>query len=543
MQDDPYRLVDDIEGIGFMIADGIARSLGVSAQDSRRVLAGIGYALRESSRRDGHVCIPEEQFLHHAAAILEVDELAVLDGLRQATNEGRVIEEEGALFLPELFHAEAALTQAVATAFSEQWKQVDHRNLDVVLQSVENETGVRFNALQVEAVHKCIAGPICILTGGPGTGKTTTLRGVLQVARSMGWKTAICAPTGRAAKRIQEVTGFEARTIHRLLEFDPSSRTFNRNDDNPIEADLLVVDEMSMVDLPLMAALLRARQSGCRVVLVGDEDQLPSVGPGAVLRDLVACGEIETVVLTLVFRQSAKSSIVTNAHRVREGYAPVFDSRLSEGGETFFREVGSGETVADLIKDLVVQRLPDQMQCDSVRDIQVLSPMYKSPAGVTHLNHVLQKALNGGSRVVFHHGDKLFCAGDKVMQIRNDYEKDVYNGDIGYVHGFDDEENQLSVDFDSRRVAYAPEDLDDLVLAYAITIHKSQGSEYPIVIVPLVMQHRIMLRRTLLYTAMTRAQRMMILLGQRAAVAIAVRSPYEKPRYGRLRERLQEALR
>lgn len=543
MQEDPFRLVDDVEGIGFVIADGIARSLGIEIHDERRILAGIGYALRETARRDGHAAMPEEQFIHHTASLLEIEEHQLMDVLRTAKDEGIAIEDDEMLFPPELYHAEVALTTSITDAFAEEWNMVDHLVLNEVLAAVEEGTELAFNAAQVEAVHKAIAGPMCILTGGPGTGKTTTLIGVLQVARRMNWKTAVCAPTGRAAKRIQEVTGFEAFTIHRLLEFDPVTMTFQRHDDNPIDADLLVVDEMSMVDLPLMAALLRARRSGCRILLAGDENQLPSVGPGAVLRDLIGCGEIETVVLTLVFRQSSRSSIVTNAHRVREGYAPVFDSRISDGGETFFREVGSEESLADILRDLVVQTVPDQLHCDPARDIQVLSPMHGSAAGVAHLNHVLQRALNGSSRVVFQQGDKVFRKGDKVMQVRNNYEKDVYNGDIGFVTEYNEEENQLRVDFDGRSVRYAPEDAEDLVLAYAITIHKSQGSEYPVVVVPMVMQHRIMLRRTLLYTAMTRAERMLILLGQRAAVSTAVHSPFEKPRFGRLRERLCEALR
>lgn len=542
MQEDPYRLVDDIEGIGFVVADGIARSLGVAAQDPLRVRAGIGYALREAARRDGHCCVPREEFLHHAAAVLEVDEEAVLDGLREAIEQVRVIEDDDMLFLPELYHAERAVAEAIALAFGEHWNDLDHLRLNKQLTAAEERTGLQFNAQQVEAVHKCLAGPICILTGGPGTGKTTTLIGILAIAKDMGWKTAICAPTGRAAKRISEVTGFEARTIHRLLEFDPVSGTFQHNDDRPIEADLLVVDEMSMVDLPLMAALLRARAAGCRIVLVGDADQLPPVGPGAVLRDLIASETIDTVVLTLVLRQSAQSSIVTNAHRVRQGFMPVFDTRLSDGGETFFRAVDDGESIAGLIRDLVVSRLPAQLDCDPVRGIQVLSPMHATPAGVSHLNRILQQAVNGGSRVAFQRGDRMFRSRDKVMQTRNDYERDVYNGDIGYVHGYDEAEGQLLVDFDGRRVRYAPDDLDTLVLAYAITIHKSQGSEYPIVIVPLVMQHRIMLRRTLLYTAMTRAKDMMIILGARSAIATAVNSPYEYSRHGRLRERLHERL-
>ncbi|MDT8322975.1 MAG: ATP-dependent RecD-like DNA helicase [Bacteroidota bacterium] len=543
MREDPYRLVDDVEGIGFKIADGIARSLGMESGDTRRVAAGLIWVLREAARRDGHTAVPADHFLHHAAAVLEVDEDQVSAALREVRADARLIEEDGMLFLPDLYAAEQAVAQSLFRAHAEQWNGLDHLAIDELLTDVERAQELRFNAQQVDAIHRCLGGPLCVVTGGPGTGKTTTLTGILHVTRALGWKAAVCAPTGRAAKRITEITGCEARTIHRLLEFEPVSGFFQRNEDKPVEADILVVDEVSMVDVPLMAALLRARPPGCRVVLVGDADQLPSIGPGAVLRDMISCGEIDTVVLRLVFRQEAQSSIVSNAHRVREGFMPVFDARLADGGETFFREVGPDENIAQLIRDLIVDRLPETFSLDPMRDIQVLSPMHNTPAGVTHLNHVLQQAVNGGGRVVYHHGDRRFRAGDKVMQIRNDYEKDVYNGDIGFVHGFDEEESRLAVDFDRRRVEYSAEEMEHLVLAYAVTIHKSQGSEYPVVIVPMVMQHRIMLRRTLLYTAMTRARRMLIMLGQRAAVATAVQSPNEKPRYGRLRDRLRETLR
>ena len=543
MHDNPYRLVEDVEGIGFMTADGIARSLGITASDERRVVAGLGFVLREAARRHGHTCVPEEEFLHHAASVLEVVSDEARAALELAVETGRVVLEEEHVYLPELWHAEEAVIDAFRAAFAEHWDGLDHLRLDEHLGAVEQSRGVRFNAQQAEAIHKALAGPVCILTGGPGTGKTTTLIGILDLARELDWKTAICAPTGRAAKRIAEVTGYDAKTIHRLLEFDPATMTFQRDDDRPVDARLLVVDEVSMVDLPLMAALLRARPPGCRVVLVGDADQLPPVGPGAVLRDLLDCGEVESVVLHLVLRQAEHSSIVTNAHRLRQGFMPVFDTRLSDGGETFFREVADDEETARIIRDLVAERLPAELDCDPMRDVQVLSPMYDGAAGVTHLNHVLQQAVNGGSRVVFQRGNRSFRVGDKVMQVRNDYSKDVYNGDIGYVRGYDEEETLLTVDFDGRAVTYAPEDTDDLVLAYAVTVHKSQGGEYEIVIMPVSPQHRGMLRRTLVYTAMTRARRMMIFLGRRGILAAGVESPRELRRHGLLASRLRQALR
>ncbi|MFZ1730707.1 MAG: ATP-dependent RecD-like DNA helicase [Bacteroidota bacterium] len=543
MHENPYRLIDDIEGIGFITADSIARSLGIAASDARRVVAGLSYALRESARRNGHICVPETDFLRHAASVLHVENDEAHAALSLAIEGGKAILYDEHVYLPELFHAEAAIADGLRNAFAEQWDDLDHLDLDKLLAEVEARRGIQLNAQQVEAVHKCLSGPVCMLTGGPGTGKTTTLTGILDLAQKRGWKIAICAPTGRAAKRINEVTGYEAKTIHRLLEFDPSVMAFQRREDNPIEADLLVVDEMSMVDVPLMAALLLARPRGCRLVLVGDSDQLPSVGPGTVLHDLLSCGEIDTVVLHFVFRQAEHSSIITNAHRMRQGFMPVFDSRIVDGGETFFREVGPEEDLPALVRDLVSLRIPKELGCDPMRDIQVLSPMYDTPAGVTNLNYVLQKAINGGSRVVFQRGDRAFRMGDKVMQTRNDYGKDVYNGDIGYVRGFDEDENLLQVDFDNRRVAYAPEETDELVLAYAITVHKSQGNEYEIVVVPVVMQHRVMLRRNLMYTAMTRAKRMMVFLGQRSALSVAVENAREQPRFGLLQQRLREALR
>ncbi len=543
MHDNPYRLIDDIDGIGFITADSIARSFGIATSDRRRVVAGMSYALQEAARRNGHTCVPEGEFLRSAAAVLQVENDEANAALRLAVETGRAILFDEHVYSPELFHAEAAIADALRSSFAEEWNNLDHLRLNEKLAGVESARGIQLNAQQVEAVHKCLAGPVCLLTGGPGTGKTTALTGILDLASYMEWKIAICAPTGRAAKRITEVTGYEAKTIHRLLEFDPSVMAFTRQEDNPVEADLIVVDELSMVDVPLMAALFRARPRGCRLVLVGDSDQLPSVGPGTVLHDLLACGEIETVVLHLVFRQSEHSSIITNADRMRQGFMPVFDSRIVDGGATFFREVGPEENLAGLVRDLVAERIPAEFDCDPMRDIQVLSPMYDTPAGVTNLNHVLQRAINGGSRVVFQRGDRGFRLGDKVMQTRNDYTKEIYNGDIGYVRGYDEDENLLMVDFDNRRVNYAPEETDELVLAYAITVHKSQGNEYDIVVVPVVMQHRVMLRRNLMYTAMTRAKRMMVFLGQRSALSIAVQNSREQQRYGLLEQRLREALR
>ncbi|MBR9978060.1 MAG: ATP-dependent RecD-like DNA helicase [Bacteroidetes bacterium] len=543
MRENPYRLIEDIEGLGFLVADGIATSLGIQPGDERRIVAGMSYALREAARRHGHTCVPEEDFFRRTASLLKVEDDQVREGFARAREQGSAFVEDGYVYVPELLHAEKRIAEELKTAFCEEWNGLDHLGLDERLAAVERQRAIRLNAQQVEAVHKCLAGPVCILTGGPGTGKTTTLTGILDLASGLKWKIALCAPTGRAAKRITEITGHEARTIHRLLEFDPAEMVFRRNDERRLEADILVVDEMSMVDIPLMAALLRARPSGCRLVLVGDADQLPSVGPGSVLRDLLSCGDIDRVILHLVFRQAADSSIITNAHRMREGYMPKFDTKVIGVGETFFKEVSADEQLADLVRALVAERIPEEFDCDPIRDIQVLSPMYDTPAGVTHLNSVLQQAVNGSARTLLQRGDRTFRLGDKVMQTRNDYEKEVYNGDIGFVRDYDEEGGALVVGFDDRSVTYTPEESDDLVLAYAITVHKSQGSEYEVVIMPVVMQHRIMLRRNLVYTAMTRARRVMLFLGQRNALSIAVANAREQRRYGLLAQRISEALR
>jgi exodeoxyribonuclease V alpha subunit len=393
--------------------------------------------------------------------------------------------------------------------------------------------------VQVEAIHKSIVGPVTIITGGPGTGKTTTVAGILAIASGLELRVAMCAPTGRAAKRLGELTGFEARTIHRLLEFEPRSGMFLRNADRQLEVDLLVVDEMSMVDVQLMAGLLQAVPAHARIVFVGDADQLPSVGPGNVLHDLIGSETIETVVLHYVYRQAENSTIISNAHRIRTGYSPVFDNRR----ETFFIEREHGDAIAKTIRELVVTRLPREMKLDPLTQIQVLSPMHDTAIGVRNLNLMLEQDLNPHGRIVSHKGDRAFRLGDKVMQTRNNYDKDVYNGDIGFIDSVDDEEALVMIRFDERLVEYASDELDDLILAYAATIHKSQGSEYDTVVIPVSMQHARMLQRNLLYTAVTRARNMLICVGQQAALDYAVRNSRIARRHSGLRDLLRTRLR
>ena len=534
---DPYRLVADVERIGFVIADRIAGKLGIPPDDPRRLHAGLSYALGEASRAGGHSCLPFEECASAAMSILGAGEQEILPVLNDAIADGTLVQSGDRVYVPALLHAEQTIATCLRVLFGQPPRGIDHLMIEDHVRAVETRRAIEFSPVQVEAIHKSVAGPVTIITGGPGTGKTTMVAGLLAIATGLEWRIAMCAPTGRAAKRLSELTNFEARTIHRLLEFDPRSGAFQRNDQHPLEVDLLIVDEMSMVDVQLMAALMCAVPAHARLVLVGDSDQLPSVGPGNVLHDLIASEAIETVVLHYIYRQAEHSSIVSNAHRIRSGFAPVDDRR-----ETILIEKEHGEAIAKTIREVVVTRLPRQMQFDPLTQIQVLSPMHDTVIGVRNLNTVLEQDLNPHGRIVYNKGDRIFRLGDKVMQTRNNYSKNVYNGDIGFIEAVDDEEAVVMIRFDDDLVAYAFEELDDLLLAYAATIHKSQGSEYDVVVMPISMQHARMLQRNLLYTAVTRARRMLICVGQKAALEYAARNTRITRRHSGLREFVRQAL-
>jgi len=537
MNQNPYRMIEDVEGVGFVIADKIARRLGRALSDPARVTAGLLYVLNEAARSAGHVYLPYQQCLHTAASILETSEEDISTALRTAAASGLMILEDDNVYLPDLRYAERSIVESIRRLFDQEPRKVDHLALDVVIERIEKSLKLSFTPIQIEVIHKAVVGPVLIMTGGPGTGKTTTVAGILAVAEELELETVLCAPTGRAAKRLAEVTNSEAKTIHRLLEFDPMGGFFRRTIHEPLESDLIIVDEVSMVDVQLMAALLVAIPDGARVVFVGDSDQLPSVGPGDVLRDMIESKELETISLHTIFRQAESSSIITNSHRMREGFLPVF------GKETFFMEADHGETIARIIREVVVERIPREMNYNAMHDIQVLSPMHNTAAGVRHLNTILQKDLNGTGRVFYQKGEKMWRLGDKVMQTKNNYEKDVYNGDIGFILSADQEEGEVTISFDNRPIVYKYEELDDLVLAYAITIHKSQGSEYNVVVVPVTMQHRIMLQRNLVYTAMTRAKELLVFVGQRSALQYAVHNETISTRFSSLKNALNHGLR
>jgi exodeoxyribonuclease V alpha subunit len=409
----------------------------------------------------------------------------------------------------------------------------------------ETAQGLELAAQQREAICRAVDSKVLVLTGGPGTGKTTIVNAILGILSRKGRRILLAAPTGRAAKRLAETTGQEARTIHRLLEFDPRAQRFERDLERPLEADMVIADEMSMADMVLFFSLVKALPPAAQLVLVGDVDQLPSVGPGRVLQDLIESRVVPVVRLTEIFRQAQESLIVVNAHRVNQGALPEAPAAASAAGgrepDFFIIERDEPEAILATMKELVVRRVPSHFGVDAVEDIQVLTPMHRGLLGTTQLNTDLQALLNPRGETL-QRGSKLFRVGDKVMQIRNNYDLEVFNGDLGRVVAVDEEERQLEVRFEERVVTYEPADLDELVLGYACSVHKAQGSEYPVVVLPLHTQHYVMLQRNLLYTAITRARRLCILVGSRRAVGIAVRNQKTVARYSRLAERLREAV-
>ncbi len=563
VQTTPYRLVQDIHGIGFKTADKIAQALGLAADDPARIEAGIHYTLSKMAD-DGHVYAPQAELEPEAADILQVPAekvTAVLESLessdlvrretityeiadsRRPTAGEAVIREEQAVYLPALYFSETGLTRQVRRLIEHPTSRLSGLRGGVQMATSIGRGGngptfTALTALQEQAVNAALAHKLTILTGGPGTGKTTTLRTLLDILDATGHTYALASPTGRAAKRLTEATGREAKTIHRLLEFKPGEG-FGRNESNAIDADLIIIDESSMLDLVLAYNLLKAIGSDSHLLLVGDIDQLPSVGAGDVLRDLIESGVAAVVRLETIFRQAANSLIIRNAHRINQGLMP--ESQPDAQDFFLFIKEDPAET-ADLLVDIVAKRLPHKFGFDPIDDVQVLAPMYNGLAGVTRLNTLLQEALNppGGRKVERRIGGRTFRVGDKVMQTINNYDKSVYNGDIGRVTAIDVIEQTLTVAIDGAPVVYSFLEADELIHAFAVSVHKSQGSEYPCVVIPVVVQHYMMLQRNLLYTAVTRARKLAILVGTRRAIQIAVRTNPVANRHTALDWRLKQ---
>ena len=536
ISENPYRLARDIRGIGFRTADLVAGKLGIEPTAMIRVQAGISYALAEATG-EGHCGLPVGELSTSTSKLLEVEGGLVQTALELELAAGEVVadtlDREPCIFLAGLYRAEQSIAERLrALAVGRPpWPAID---VDKAVPWVEGRTGLALAPSQGEALRLVLASKALVITGGPGVGKTTLVNSILQVLRAKGVEVALCAPTGRAAKRLSESTKLEARTIHRLLETDPKTGGFKRDDTNPLACELLVVDETSMVDVPLMRALLRALPTEAALLLVGDVDQLPSVGPGQVLADIIGSGAVPVVRLTEVFRQAAESQVIVNAHRINRGQMP--ELRAGEGSDFFFVEADEPEEGVRKLLAVVRDRIPARFGLDPVRDVQVLCPMNRGGLGARSLNIELQQALNPPGEIRVERFGWTYGVGDKVMQVANDYDRDVYNGDLGVVSAIDPEEGEMSVTFEGREVSYGFGELDELVLAYATTIHKSQGSEYPAVVIPLSTQHYAMLARNLLYTGVTRGKRLVVLVGQRRALAIAVRNGSARRRWSKLGE-------
>ena len=534
VRENPYRLADDIWGIGFKTADGIAAKMGYEKEDPRRCRSGILYTLGQLSD-EGHVYAGEEQLVKTAGQLLEAGETAIRDTLAGMLQAEDLILDKDAIYLPPFYHAECGTSRRLRDLAESTGRSLFDGLFDP--SSLTAETGIEYDEVQLAAIRQAVTSKVMVLTGGPGTGKTTTTQGIIAALKKAGLRVLLAAPTGRAAKRMSEATGMEAKTIHRLLEYNPQDG-YKRNDENPLEGDALIVDECSMIDILLMNNLLKAVPVGMRLVFVGDIDQLPSVGAGNVLRDVIDSQRIPVVRLVRIFRQAQKSRIVMNAHTINQGRFP--DTSNGRDTDFFFMREDDPERAAETIVRLVKERLPRAYR-ESPDRIQVLTPMQRGVVGAANLNLLLQQALNP-SGPSLGRGGYTYRQGDRVMQLRNNYAKEVFNGDLGYIREVDTEERTLKVDFDGKWIEYDITELDELTLAYATTIHKAQGSEYPIVVMPVLMTHFVMLQRNLIYTGITRAKKICVLLGAAKALAYAVRNVSVLKRNTSLRERLNPSL-
>jgi exodeoxyribonuclease V alpha subunit len=546
IRNNPYRLASEVRGIGFLISDRIALSMGLEKDSIFRARAGLSHVLSEA-QTSGNCCLPTEEMLETSGELLEIPEETLRTALDLEVAEGRLVREQSwkpeMIFLRWMWDAERTIAERVRELVGDPlpWPSIDPGK---AITWVQRKTRIQLSSSQLQAIETVLRSNVTVITGGPGVGKTTLVNSILRILEAKNVDIALAAPTGRAAKRLAESTGRPAKTIHRLLEINPQTGSFTRNEDNPLDCDLLVIDEASMVDVPLMASVSRALRRGSALIVVGDVDQLPSVGPGQVLADLIASRIVAVVRLTEIFRQARESGIITGAHAINEGRMPQFDTRDTPSQDFFFIAADDPESIRETVVSLVESRLPARFGFDPMREIQVLVPMNRGGVGVDSLNLALQSALNptGEKKGKIERFGTKITVGDRLMQTENDYEKDVFNGDLGIVREIDDEDQVLRVEFYGRDVLFNFDELDKLKLAYATTIHKSQGSEYRAVVIPLSSQHHVMLQRNLVYTAVTRGRELVVIVGQKRALAQAVRNEKGRRRWSRLRERLVQGV-
>ena len=542
--DNPYRLAIDIRGIGFKTADQLAEKLGIEKTSIKRARAGVLHVIQELSS-EGHCAIHQETLIKKSCELLEIDEPIIKSAIVDEVTEEHLIEdiidEKEVLYIDKLYYAEigvCAQIERLCKTDQPSWGNIDTTK---ALEWVRDKTGLELSASQHNAVELAVNSKVTCITGGPGVGKTTVVNSIIKIVQLKKAVVTLCAPTGRAAKRLSESTGMEAKTIHRLLDFDPNSFSFTCNAENPIQTDLLVIDEASMVDISLMNSLLKALPDRAAVLIVGDIDQLPSVGPGAVLADLINSKKIATVRLTEIFRQAANSRIITNAHRINAGKTPI---RPDKGEQSDFYVIytDGAEAIYDILTRVITDRLPKAFKVNPITDVQILTPMNRGGLGVKSLNIELQKLLNPSPSASITKFGWCFSVGDKVIQTVNNYDKEVFNGDLGFISAVDHVDNEITTTFDNREIKYGFGELDELDLAYATSIHKSQGSEYPVVIIPLAMQHYMMLQRNLFYTGVTRGKRLVIVIGEPKAIAMAAKNVSQRKRITKLAQRLCDAM-
>ena len=546
VRQDPYCLARDIRGVGFKTADQVAASLGIDRQSPLRARAGVEYVLQQLSE-EGHCGRGRDELVRLAVEILAIPDPIVQAAVDQAIDEQRIVQHRrpdgsALIYLARFEHAERQLTDDLIR-LGQGPHPCPSIDIDKAVQWVQRQAGLQFGADQRQALEQATRHKVLVTTGGPGVGKTTLVRAIVKIMQAKGLKVVLAAPTGRAARRLGEVTSLAARTIHRLLEFDPATAGFKHDAEKPLSGDVFIIDETSMVDLLLAHQLVGAVPRHAMLMLVGDVDQLPSVGPGCVLQDIIASGVVPVCRLTHVFRQAAQSAIISTAHRVNQGRLPHYPHGKVESPDAsdfYFIQADDSDKVASLLVRLVREAIPGRFGFDPFDDIQVLTPMQRGPLGGRNLNKVLQEALNATGPAVERYG-WTFRIGDKVMQTVNNYDKDVFNGDIGRVVKLDETEQELTVRFDRREVSYHFNELDELVLAYATTVHKSQGSEYPAVVIPIHTQHYVLLQRNLLYTAITRSRKLVVMVGSTKALAMAVKRIDSRRRVTLLAERLVAA--